>query len=135
MDFTSGRVSILSKKTLHVSGHATNNFSREAFFFLITNCLVVFGLIAFDNTVAIFDTFPDLFPQASPFLSPPAAIRALSLSPSAYDDNLVLGLRQANERLRMKSRSFYLASAVFTGRLRIELVLLYVYHYSYYLNH
>ncbi|OTA56877.1 terpenoid synthase [Hypoxylon sp. EC38] len=36
-----------------------------------------------------------------------------------------LGIREAIEILRRKSRSFYLASSVFPGRLRIDLVLLY----------
>ena len=35
------------------------------------------------------------------------------------------GLQQALRRLRAKSRSFYLASGVFQGRLRVDLILLY----------
>ena len=44
---------------------------------------------------------------------------------SNYDDDRLEGMQQALARLRAKSRSFYLASGVFQGRLRIDLILLY----------
>lgn len=87
---------------------------------------MVFGLVAFDNTVAIFDSFPHLFPEVSAFFSPVAAIRALLLPISAYDSGRIVGLEQAIERLQRKSRSFFLASGAFEGRLRIDLILMYV---------
>ena len=37
----------------------------------------------------------------------------------------ILGLQQAVDRLKKKSRSFYLASSTFSGRLRIDLIILY----------
>lgn len=100
--------------------------SREASFFLITNVLIVFGLIAFDNAVAILHAFPSLFPEVSPLPSPLLLIRALLIPSHAYDLDRIIGLRQALARLKAKSRSFYLASGVFEGRLRIDLILLYV---------
>ena len=98
---------------------------EEAIFFLITNVLVVFGLVAFDNGVAIIHAFPNLFPGRVNLPSPSMLIQALLLSVHDYDEGRVEGLRQALDRLRSKSRSFYLASATFQGRLRIDLILLY----------
>lgn len=98
---------------------------EEVVFFLATNVLIVFGLIAFDNAFAILATFPHLFPTIPTLPSPILLIRALLVPTSAYDDDRIEGLEQALARLRAKSRSFYLASGVFQGRLRIDLVLLY----------
>lgn len=94
-------------------------------FFLVTNVLIVFGLVAFDNAVAILNAFPSLFPTVPSLPSPILLIKALLIPTSAYDDDRIEGFRQALGRLRAKSRSFYLASGVFQGRLRIDLVLLY----------
>ena len=94
-------------------------------FFLVTNVLIVFGLIAFDNAYAILQTFPTLFPTVPLLPSPTLLVRALLVPASAYDDYRIEGLQQALARLRAKSRSFYLASGVFQARLRIDLVLLY----------
>lgn len=98
---------------------------EEAVFFLATNVLIVFGLIAFDNAFAVLAAFPSLFPTIPPLPSPVLLVRALLVPTSAYDDDRIEGLQQALARLRAKSRSFYLASGVFQGRLRIDLVLLY----------
>lgn len=98
---------------------------EEAVFFLVTNVLIVFGLIAFDNAFAILQTFPSLFRTVPGLPSPLLLVRALLVPSSAYDDDRIRGLQQALARLRAKSRSFYLASGVFQGRLRIDLVLLY----------
>ena len=98
---------------------------EEAFFFLVTNVLIVFGLIAFDNAFAILATFPPKFTTVPMLPSPLLLVQALLLPTEDYDDYRVEGLSQALARLRAKSRSFYLASGVFQGRLRIDLVLLY----------
>lgn len=98
---------------------------EEAFFFLVTNVLIIFGLVAFDNAFAILTTFPQHFPKVPTLPSPLTLIQALLLSSNAYDDDRIDGLIQALARLRAKSRSFYLASGVFQGRLRIDLILLY----------
>ena len=94
-------------------------------FFLVTNLLIVFGLIAFDNAFAILQTFPTLFATIPTLPSPLLLVQALLLSTASYDDDRIEGLQQALGRLRAKSRSFYLASGVFQGRLRVDLVLLY----------
>ncbi|GAB7359557.1 hypothetical protein MBLNU230_g6745t1 [Neophaeotheca triangularis] len=98
---------------------------EEAIFFLLTNCLIVFGLVAFDNAMAILHIFPAHFPSVPSVPSPLLLIRALILPSAAYDDDRIIGLQQAVDRLQAKSRSFYLASSTFQGRLRIDLILLY----------
>lgn len=98
---------------------------EEAVFFLLTNALIVFGLVAFDNAVAILHAFPFHFPSVSSLPSPVMLVRALLLPAKAYDEDRIEGLTQAVQRLKRKSRSFYLASGVFPGRLRIDLIILY----------
>nr|OQO28657.1 Bifunctional lycopene cyclase/phytoene synthase [Rachicladosporium sp. CCFEE 5018] len=98
---------------------------EEAIFFLLTNCLFVFGLVAFDNAMAVLNTFPAHFPRIPSLPSPALLVRALLLPAAAYDDDRILGLHQSVKRLKKKSRSFYLASSTFQGRLRIDLTLLY----------
>lgn len=101
---------------------------EEAFFFLVTNILVVFGLVAFDNATAILNAFPSLFPTVPALPSPVLLVRALLVPTSQYDDFRISGLAQALARLRAKSRSFYLASGTFEGRLRVDLILLYSFY-------
>ncbi|KAI9755236.1 MAG: hypothetical protein M4579_004368 [Chaenotheca gracillima] len=98
---------------------------EEAVFFLATNTLIVFGLVAFDNAIAVLELFPALFPPPPTLPWPSTLVRALLISSDRYRATRVAGIAEALARLRAKSRSFYLASAVFTGRLRIDLVLLY----------
>jgi len=85
----------------------------------------VFGLVAFDNAVAILTAFPFHFPSVPALPSPVLLVKALLLPARAYDEDRIQGLSQAVELLRRKSRSFYLASGVFQGRLRIDLIVLY----------
>lgn len=98
---------------------------EEAVFFLITNTLVVWGATAYDNAVAVLDVFPEHFPHVPGTPSPYLLLRGLFLSTSKYDNDRLKGLREALFVLARKSRSFYLASGVFAGRLRIDLILLY----------
>lgn len=98
---------------------------EEALFFLLTNCLIVFGLVAFDNAIAILDAFPAHFRRSPALPSPLLLIRALLLPAKTYDDDRILGLQQSVNRLKKKSRSFYTASSTFQRRLRIDLIILY----------
>jgi 15-cis-phytoene synthase/lycopene beta-cyclase len=98
---------------------------EEALFFLLTNCLIVFGLVAFDNAIAILHAFPKHFKRAPNLPSPMLLVQALLLPAKAYDDDRILGIQQSVIRLKKKSRSFYLASSTFSGRLRIDLIILY----------
>lgn len=98
---------------------------EEAIFFLATNTLIVFGLVAFDNALAILLTFPNLFPNVPSLPSPTLLVQALLTDISMYDESRIAGIQEAVSRLQKKSRSFYLASSVFSGRLRTDLILLY----------
>jgi 15-cis-phytoene synthase/lycopene beta-cyclase len=98
---------------------------EEALFFLVTNILIVFGQVTCDTALSIIDAFPKLFPTSSSFPTPRTIVRALLTSPSRYDEGRIVGLKEAVERLRKKSRSFYLASSAFQGQIRIDLLLLY----------
>ncbi|KAK7962172.1 uncharacterized protein PG986_002997 [Apiospora aurea] len=98
---------------------------EEAVFFLVTNALIVFGLVAFDRGMAVINTFPGLFPEAPETPSPSLLLKGILTRPEQYDLQRVRGIREAVATLKRKSRSFYLASAVFPGRLRIDLILLY----------
>ncbi|KAF2131972.1 terpenoid synthase [Dothidotthia symphoricarpi CBS 119687] len=98
---------------------------EEALFFLVTNTLIVFGQLAFDNALAVLHTFPTLFPDPPLLPSPVVLMRALLTPRSQYDDARLTGLQEAVHRLKKKSRSFYLASSTFPGLLRADLLLLY----------
>lgn len=97
---------------------------EEAVFFFVTNLLIVFGLVCFDHTIAILETFPSLFPRVPELPGLALAARALSTDPKKYNEARIVGIQEAVKVLKNKSRSFYLASSVFSGRLRIDLTLL-----------
>ena len=103
---------------------------EEAVFFLMTNMLVCFGIAAFDKAVAVCDAHPDLFRQPADALPVTSLFRARFLPYSMYDMEHINGIKEAVVRLRSKSRSFYLASSVFPGRMRIDLTLLYVHTFA-----
>jgi 15-cis-phytoene synthase / lycopene beta-cyclase len=111
-----------TKLGIHVWPHLE---IEEAIFFLVTNMLIVWGSTAFDNAMAILDAFPAQFPTVPGVPSPLLMLRALFTSTSKYDTSRLQGLQNALDVLAKKSRSFYLASGVFAGRLRIDLILLY----------
>jgi len=108
-------------------GRKYSRVSREAVFFLATNTLIVFGLVAFDNALAVLYTCRRRFPAIPTLPSPVLLVRALLTPSSKYDLYALRGMNDAVTRLSRKSRSFYLASSFFTGRLRIDLMLLYSY--------
>jgi 15-cis-phytoene synthase / lycopene beta-cyclase len=111
-----------TKLGIHVWPHLE---IEEAVFFLATNTLVVWGCFAFDNAVAILDAFPDQFPSVPGMPSPLLLMKSLLLPTSSYDQKRLQGIQNGLDVLAKKSRSFYLASGVFNGRLRIDLILLY----------
>ena len=85
----------------------------------------MFGLVAFDNALTILHTFPSLYTTVPPLPSPKLLVHALLVPTSKYQVERLRSFREAIDRLRRKSRSFYLASGVFQGRLRHDLILLY----------
>ncbi|RMJ15852.1 hypothetical protein CDV36_004461 [Fusarium kuroshium] len=100
---------------------------EEAIFFLLTNTLIVFGLVAFDHALAILNTFPERFRNHSGLPSPLLLIQALLLPKAQYNEERIKGLVKATDLLSTKSRSFYLASGAFEGKLRIDLIRLYAF--------
>ncbi|KAK3372387.1 Phytoene synthase [Podospora didyma] len=98
---------------------------EEAMFFLLTNALIVFGLAVFDQYLAIIFVFPHLFPAVPRTPTPLMLVESRLLDSSKFDQERLDGIEDAVQRLRRKSRSFYLANALFSGRLRIDLILLY----------
>lgn len=111
-----------TKLGIHVWPHLE---IEEALFFLVTNSMIVMGSCAFDNALAILDAFPDIFPTVPGMPPPLLMLKSLFTSTSRYNQDRLDGMRNALTVLSKKSRSFYLASGVFNGRLRIDLILLY----------
>lgn len=111
-----------TKLGIHVWPHLE---IEEAVFFLATNILVTWGCFAFDNAMAILDAFPDQFPTLPAMPSPVLLVKSLLLTTKSYDQRRLQGIQSGLDVLAKKSRSFYLASGVFSGRLRIDLILLY----------
>lgn len=97
---------------------------EEAVFFAATNVLIVFGLGAFDNALAVIDALPDVYEYAPACPAPTMLIKALFIPWTPGRKARIAGIQEAVERLCRKSRSFYLASSTFSGRLRIDLILL-----------
>jgi 15-cis-phytoene synthase / lycopene beta-cyclase len=95
---------------------------EEATFFLLTNVLIVFGIVGSSHALAIAQAFPDEFPELPPPIT--TSVIARFLPTAQHDETRVEGIREAVGRLQKKSRSFYLASSAFSGRLRIDLILL-----------
>ncbi|OAA35723.1 phytoene synthase [Beauveria brongniartii RCEF 3172] len=98
---------------------------EEALFFLVTNTMTVFGMLAFDNALAVFHAFPATFPTVTVLPPPTTLVRALLLDSASQELGRVTAIQEAMARLQKKSRSFHFASAFFAGRLRIDLTLLY----------
>lgn len=86
--------------------------------------MVVLGLVAFDNSIAIMQTLPEICCDRRGKPSLLLSIKGLLLPVSTFDSDRIIGLSQAVQRLEKKSRSFYLASSTFPGELRIDLILL-----------
>jgi 15-cis-phytoene synthase/lycopene beta-cyclase len=87
--------------------------------------MIVFGLAAFDNALAVMHTMTPADKSITTFPSPATLIRALLRPSSEYDEGCLKGIREAVQCLKNKSRSFYVASGTFEGKLRIDLILLY----------
>ncbi|GAA5926944.1 uncharacterized protein JCM15063_000413 [Sporobolomyces koalae] len=98
---------------------------EEAVFFLLTNLMIVFGLIACDYCLAVHDLRSydkgksSAFPPLSDFLP------ILLNQPDAKQAQRIVDLRNAIEILEVHSKSFSTASMVFDGRLRLDLLSLY----------
>jgi 15-cis-phytoene synthase / lycopene beta-cyclase len=87
--------------------------------------MIVFGLVAFDNALAVLYTLTSPNEKIASLPSPAVLVKALTKPAADYDQTRIDGLRDAVQRLKNKSRSFYIASGAFVGKLRIDLILLY----------
>ncbi|GAA6016262.1 hypothetical protein JCM10207_000450 [Rhodosporidiobolus poonsookiae] len=98
---------------------------EEAVFFLLTNVMIVFGLIACDYCLAVHDLRSYDTGRSSVF--PPLAdfFPILLNSPVAKQRARIDDLRAAIGILSVHSKSFSTASMVFDGRLRLDLLSLY----------
>lgn len=92
----------------------------------MTNMLIVFGLVAFHNAIAVQNSLPGRFPAVSTFPTPKTLLRALLTPFSASEIQRIQDIADCESSLKNKSRSFHLASAAFSGRLRLDMVSLYV---------
>ena len=79
-----------------------------------------------DKSLAIHDLYPDVYPlKPATFPSPISVIRSMITPPSHYPPERLEDLRIALSLLEKKSKSFYTASMVFEGRLKLDLLSLY----------
>ncbi|KIJ41483.1 hypothetical protein M422DRAFT_255388 [Sphaerobolus stellatus SS14] len=102
---------------------------EEAFFFLVTNGMIVFGLIACDKAFSVLDVFPPVtFPSESTLSQLiKSHVVALSFNPSSSHIDVLEELEIASEILKKGSKSFYFASAGFGDRCRITLLNIYAF--------
>ena len=81
-----------------------------------------------DKSLAIHDLYPDFYPlKPASFPSPISVMRSMIAPPSTYPPERLEDLRIALSLLEKKSKSFYTASMVFEGRLKLDLLSLYVF--------
>ena len=100
------------------------DMGREMVFFLVTNILIVFGLVTFDYAVALMTAFPKLFPDCHARTPIAKLLKsgAAALCTRRFPEDEYASIAISIDLLRRKSRSFYLASSVFEGRLRLDLI-------------
>ena len=100
---------------------------REALFFFVTNIMIVFGLVAIDQVVAVAEYQAATAPGIPEKHQSPARLLILSCSDWQREADLrfLHGLAQAVDLVSEKSQSMYMGSAMFQGALRIDLLLLY----------
>ncbi|GAA5993431.1 hypothetical protein JCM11641_007156 [Rhodosporidiobolus odoratus] len=98
---------------------------EEAVFFLLTNVMIVFGLITCDYCLAVHDlrSYGSISSSTFPPLS--AFFPILLHAPNLKQRMMIDDLRAAIEILSVHSKSFSTASMVFDGRLRLDLLALY----------
>ncbi|KAJ5561375.1 phytoene synthase [Penicillium sp. DV-2018c] len=105
---------------------AAKTYLREALFFFVTNLMIVFGLVAIDNAIALHEYRG--FMSTDPVGETPSIVHLVVpfiKDNRKYDLDLLRSLSQAVSILRMKSQSMWLGSATFEGQLRMDLISLY----------
>nr|AKR17054.1 lycopene cyclase/phytoene synthase [Sporobolomyces pararoseus]UGY86997.1 bifunctional lycopene cyclase-phytoene synthase [Sporobolomyces pararoseus]UGY87003.1 bifunctional lycopene cyclase-phytoene synthase [synthetic construct] len=98
---------------------------EEAVFFLLTNLMIVFGLVACDYCLAVHDLRSYDKGYSSPFPPIQDFLPILANQPDTKQAQRIIDLRNAIDILEVHSKSFSTASMVFDGRLRLDLLSLY----------
>ncbi|RHZ66742.1 uncharacterized protein CDV56_108150 [Aspergillus thermomutatus] len=100
---------------------------EEALFFLLTNTMIVLGLVAVDHAVAIAQyeiasgsTSSSEMPSFQKLFSMYMIDRRME-----HDERFLESLADAVQRVASRSQSMYMGSAMFQGQLRIDLIFLY----------
>ncbi|GAB1205792.1 hypothetical protein APSETT445_004471 [Aspergillus pseudonomiae] len=99
---------------------------EEVLFFLVTNMMIVFGLVCIDYAIAMATC--ELAQSSEALQSFPSYFRIFAqfvTNKHHPDARFVASLGKAVERLAASSQSLYMGSAMFQGPLRIDLILLY----------
>ncbi|CAK39303.1 terpenoid synthase [Aspergillus niger] len=97
---------------------------EEALFFLVSNMMVVLGLVGCDYAYALQEYESLSQPASDVYITLRKALSLLA-RPLPIDASLISALSQAVYRLQEKSQSMFLGSALFQGQLRIDLIFLY----------
>lgn len=106
--------------------HGRLHLSREALFFLVTNVMIVMGLVAIDHAVAIAEY--RIASSPGPGKQFPSYGKLVLSYILAWDvpreSHFLRGLSNAVELVSQKSQSMFIGSAMFQGGLRIDLLML-----------
>lgn len=97
---------------------------EEALFFVVTNCMLVFGMLTFEKAFARLDTFPEVDGEHRLM----RLLRALALNIDRLPPtkrSRIVALRQTGAILQEHSRSFHAAAYAFPPAVRRDLLALY----------
>ncbi|KAJ5113870.1 Bifunctional lycopene cyclase/phytoene synthase [Penicillium angulare] len=100
---------------------------EEAIFFLMSNVMVVFGMVAMDHAIALeqYDMLMSETSKRSWKSLGRASWSYLTAKRSQLNVGFLEGLYAAVKKLSEKSQSMYLGSAMFQDGLRVDLIFLY----------
>lgn len=95
-------------------------------FFLVTNVMIVFGLVGFDYACAMAD-YTTICTGDAPGTTRDAVKDVLQamIHPPAIHASAITDLQQAVARLHEKSQSMFVGSALFQGPVRVDLIYVY----------
>ncbi|RAH47802.1 terpenoid synthase [Aspergillus brunneoviolaceus CBS 621.78] len=99
---------------------------EEMLFFLVTNVMIVFGLVGFDYACAMAD-YTTICTGDAPGTTRDAVKDVLQamIRPPAIHASAITDLQQAVARLHEKSQSMFVGSALFQGPVRVDLIYVY----------
>ncbi|RAH80483.1 terpenoid synthase [Aspergillus japonicus CBS 114.51] len=99
---------------------------EEMLFFLVTNVMIVFGLVGFDYACAMAE-YTTIRTGVAPSTMRNAVKGVLQavFHPPAIEASVIADLQQAVARLHEKSQSMFVGSALFQGPVRVDLIYVY----------